>query len=132
MLAGITFWVVSTRLGIARDTQGFTTAQDVGVHYLYGLTAFFFLLPGIFGPQHEGLVRRLLRNRVVQAAGIVSYGIYLWHENWIEKYFDWRDVPVFSGQFWPLLAAVVGLTVVSATVSWIAVERPLLRLKHRG
>ena len=102
------------------------------MHYLYGLTAFFFLLPGIFGPQNEGLVRRLLRNRVVQAAGVVSYGIYLWHENWIEKYFDWRDVPVFSGHFWPLLAAVVGLTVVSATVSWIAVERPLLRLKHRG
>jgi peptidoglycan/LPS O-acetylase OafA/YrhL len=128
-LAGLLFWVVSTRLGISRDTPGFTTAQDVGVHYLYGLTAFFFLLPGIFGPQDKGLVRRLLRNRAVQAAGVVSYGIYLWHENWIEMYFDWREVPVFSGHFWSLLAAVVGLTVVSATVSWIAVERPLLRLK---
>jgi peptidoglycan/LPS O-acetylase OafA/YrhL len=131
VLAGVAFWAVSTRIGITRDTQGFSTAQDLGVHYLYGLTAFFFLLPGVFGPQDEGLIRRLLRNRLVQAAGVVSYGIYLWHENWIEKYFDWREVPVFSGHFWPLLASVVGLTAASAFVSWIAVERPLLRLKHR-
>jgi peptidoglycan/LPS O-acetylase OafA/YrhL len=131
-LAAFTFWIVSTQLGISRDTPGFTTAQDVGVHYLYGLTAFFFLLPGVFGPQDEGLVRRLLRNRVVQAAGVVSYGIYLWHENWIAEFFDWRDVPVFSGHFWPLLASVVVLTVASATVSWMAVERPLLRLKPRA
>jgi peptidoglycan/LPS O-acetylase OafA/YrhL len=41
-------------------------------------------------------------------------------------------VPVFSGHFWPLLATVVGLTAVAATMSWIVLERPLLRLKPRA
>lgn len=121
----------STRLGIDRGTAGFTTAQDVGAHLLYGLTAFFFILPGIFGPQDQGAIRRLLQNRVVQALGVVSYGIYLWHENWIDKFLDWRGIAAFSGDFWPMLGAVLGLTIVSAAVSYTVVERPALRLKRR-
>ena len=101
------------------------------MHLLYGLTAFFFLLPGIFGPQDQGTIRRLLRNRVVQALGVVSYGIYLWHENWIEKFLDWRGIAPFSGDFWPMLGAVLGLTIASAAVSYVLVERPALRLKRR-
>ena len=130
-LAALAFWTASTQLGIDRDAHGFTTAQDVGVHLLYGLTAFFFLLPGIFGRQDQGAIRRLLRNRVLQALGIVSYGIYLWHDNWIAKFLDWRGIAAFSGDFWPMLGAVLGLTVVTAAVSYAVVERPALRLKRR-
>ena len=130
-LAALAFWACSTRLGIDRGSPGFTTAQDVGVHLLYGLTAFFFLLPGIFGPQDQGLIRRLLQNRVVQALGVVSYGLYLWHENWIDKFLDWRGIAAFSGDFWPMVGAVLGLTIVSAAVSYTVVERPALRLKRR-
>jgi peptidoglycan/LPS O-acetylase OafA/YrhL len=93
--------------------------------------SFFSLLPGIFGPQDRGAIRRLLRSRVVQALGVVSYGIYLWHENWIEKFLDWRGIAPFSGDFWPMLGAVLGLTIVSAAVSDAFVERPALRLKRR-
>ena len=131
VLAAIAFWASSTRLGIHRGASGFTTAQDVGVHLLYGLTAFFFLLPGIFGPQDQGAIRRLLRNRVVQALGLVSYGIYLWHENWIGKFLDWRGIAPFSGDFWPMLGTVLGLTIAAAAVSYAVVERPALRLKGR-
>jgi peptidoglycan/LPS O-acetylase OafA/YrhL len=130
-LAALAFWACSTRLGIDRGAHGFTTAQDVGVHLLYGATAFFFLLPGVFGPQDQGAIRRLLRNRVVQAMGVVSYGIYLWHENWIGKFLDWRGIAAFSGDFWPMLGAVLGLTLVSAAASYAVVERPALRLKRR-
>ena len=123
-LAALAFWAVSTRIGVDPSVPGFTTAQDIGVHELYGLTAFFFLLPGIFGPQDEGLIRRLLRSRVAQSIGLVSYGIYLWHENWISEYLDWRNQRVFSTPFWPLLGAVLGFTLVSAAVSYLLVERP--------
>lgn len=130
-LAALTFWAVSTRIGVDPSVPGFTTAQDIGVHELYGLAAFFFLLPGIFGRQDEGLIRRLLRSRVAQSLGLVSYGIYLWHENWIAEYLDWRNLRVFSAPFWPMLGAVLGLTVVSAAVSYVVVERPALGLKRR-
>ena len=129
-LAALAFWAVSTRIGIDPSVPGFTTAQDIGAHELYGLTAFFFLLPGIFGPQDAGLIRRLLRSRVAQSIGLVSYGIYLWHENWISEYLEWRNLRVFSAPFWPMLGAVLGLTVVAAAVSYLLVERPALRLKH--
>jgi peptidoglycan/LPS O-acetylase OafA/YrhL len=130
VLAALAFWTASTRLGIDRASAAFTTAQDIGVHELYGLTAFFFLLPGIFGPQDRGLIRGLLRNRVAQALGVISYGIYLWHENWIAEFLDWRGIAPFSGYFWPMLGAVLALTVASATVSYLLVERPALRLKR--
>jgi peptidoglycan/LPS O-acetylase OafA/YrhL len=130
-LAALAFWVVSTRLGIHRASADFTTAQDVAVHELYGIVALFFLLPGIFGAQDRGLIRALLRSRVAQALGVVSYGIYLWHENWIAKFLDWTNHSPFDAPFWSMLAVTIGLTVAAATVSWFALERPLLRLKHR-
>jgi peptidoglycan/LPS O-acetylase OafA/YrhL len=130
-LAAVAFWAVSTRIGIDPRVPGFTTAQDIGVHELYGLTALFFLLPGIFGRQDVGVIRRLLRSRVAQSLGLVSYGIYLWHENWISEYLEWRHQQVFAAPFWPMLGAVLGLTVVSAALSYAVVERPALRLKHR-
>jgi peptidoglycan/LPS O-acetylase OafA/YrhL len=130
-LAAVAFWVVSTRIGIDPSVPGFTTAQDIGVHELYGLTAFFFLLPGVFGAQDEGLIRRVLRSRVAQSLGLVSYGIYLWHENWISEYLEWRDLRVFAAPFWPMLGAVLALTLASAALSYVLIERPALRLKHQ-
>ncbi len=44
---------------------------------LYGLFAFFVVLPAVFGPQDRGVVRGLLRARPVALLGVVSYGIYL-------------------------------------------------------
>jgi peptidoglycan/LPS O-acetylase OafA/YrhL len=130
-LAALTFWTVATRIGVDPRFPGFTTMQDIGVHELYGVTALFLLLPGVFGSQDTGAIRRILRSRVAQALGLVSYGIYLWHENWISEYLDWRNARVFHTPFWPLLGAVLALTLVSAAVSYVVVERPALRLKYR-
>src|SRR5579884_851526 len=45
---------------------------------LYGLFAFFLLLPAVFGPQDRSLVRRFLQCWPVAAIGVISYGVYLW------------------------------------------------------
>ena len=80
--------------------------------------------------------------------GTISYGIYLWHEGWIDRYLTWTDLPFraaylsdvpfrwhtdayFSAPWIVFLLSVVGLTIASASLSWFAVERPLLRLKDR-
>ena len=79
-------WAVS-HLGVSRsplehNPPGRGLAQEV----LYGLFAFFLLLPAVFGPQHTGTIRWVLRWKPVAALGVVSYGVYLWHQAWVDMY----------------------------------------------
>ncbi len=48
----------------------------------------------VFGPQDRSLVRGLLRARPVALLGVVSFGIYLWHESWIELFLRWTKDPL--------------------------------------
>jgi peptidoglycan/LPS O-acetylase OafA/YrhL len=133
--AGATFWVVSMHLGLPRRLDPLTTPQLVGRQLLYGLTAFFFLLPGVFGPQDRGLIRRALRSWPLARVGLVTYGIYLWHELWIDKYLEWRGIEPFgasgTGPFLTMVGGVAALSLLAAGVSYVVVERPFLRLKDR-
>ena len=43
------------------------------------------LLPAVFGTERRGAVRSLLRFAPVAWLGLVSYGIYLWHQGWIKE-----------------------------------------------
>jgi peptidoglycan/LPS O-acetylase OafA/YrhL len=129
-LAALSFWAVSTRIGLPLQLIHYTSSQQMGKQFLYAATAFFLLLPGIFGPQDRGIIRGILRNRVMQALGLISYGIYLWHDMWIDRVLAWRHLPAFTGSFWLLLRDVGALTLVAATVSYVLVEKPALRLKE--
>src|SRR3954471_5520935 len=130
-LAAGAFWVVSYRLGIPRNKIEYTPWQQMMRQLLYGVTGFLLLLPAVFGPQDRSLIRRLLQTRVVVLAGLVSYGIYLWHNLWLEKVLAWSGTAPFTGHFGRIFAAVVGLAVVSAAVSYVVVEKPALRHKER-
>jgi peptidoglycan/LPS O-acetylase OafA/YrhL len=96
---------------------------------LFGVAACALLVPGVFGPQSRGGFRRFLRLRPVQWIGLVSYGIYLWHEAAIRLYQDWTDTPFFTGSFPAMLAGAVAITLAFAVASYVLVERPALRLK---
>lgn len=99
--------------------------------FFNGVAAFFFLLPGIIGLAEGSPIKRVMAGVVLAYLGTVSYGIYLWHKLWL----DWLKGrpgdpgPGVSWGFWTVLAAVFGLTVVAASVSWFALERPLMRFK---
>ena len=98
---------------------------------LYGLFAFFLLLPAVFGPQDGGLVRRFLRARPVAYVGLVSYGVYVWHELFIAEYRDLTNHRLFSQPLVPLSLVTLGLSVAVATLSYRLVELPFLQLKDR-
>jgi peptidoglycan/LPS O-acetylase OafA/YrhL len=130
---------VTISLWIGRPYPGpnfFTHFEDLGIHYFYLAVAFFFLLPGIFGRPSAGRIRRLLQTRAVVALGLVSYGLYLWNESVIEKFVQWtgRAHPnrfPDTTPLWEMLAVVFVVTLAIATVSYVVVERPVLRLKNR-
>ena len=105
---------------------------DLARQTLYGLFALFLLLPAVFGPQDRGLVRRFLRCWPMASLGVISYGIYLWHQTWIDETLA-RLGPhsLFNLEFWALFFGVLGASVAAATLSYFVVERPALRLKRR-
>ncbi|MBN2623839.1 MAG: acyltransferase [Acidimicrobiales bacterium] len=75
----------------------------------------------------DGVLVRALGARPLVLAGMVSYSLYLWHL----PIFDWleRATPGWS----PVVRSVVGVVaaVAVSTVSYLYVERPFLRRRHR-
>jgi peptidoglycan/LPS O-acetylase OafA/YrhL len=134
-LAAVWFWAASTQLDIPANYNLLSAGQWLSWTVSYGLTAFFILLPGIFGPQDRGVIRGFLRNPVVRYVGLVSYGIYLWHEFFIDKYFDWtgnRPLQLTGSTLVGFLVFVAGMSLLAATISYYVVERPALRLRRGG
>jgi peptidoglycan/LPS O-acetylase OafA/YrhL len=126
-LSAVAFWAVSNiglpLLPIVASPVGPSLARQT----LYGLFAFFLVLPAVFGPQDRGLVRAALRWRPLALVGVVSYGVYLWHEAWIHMYLVWSGDRLFDIPLVTMTAAVGALAIASATLSYRLVERPIMR-----
>jgi peptidoglycan/LPS O-acetylase OafA/YrhL len=144
LLAAVSFWAIAERIGLPRSPQ--PSATPIGwladeQQILQSLFAAFLCLPAIFGPQDRGLVRGFLRSRPVAYLGVVSYGVYLWHEGWLDKFMRWTGRPNvtqlnavthYSGSTFPLiLVLTVAASLVTATIGYYLVERPILRWKDR-
>jgi peptidoglycan/LPS O-acetylase OafA/YrhL len=130
LLAGVSFWAVCTQVDLPLGVGADSPAEWFWRQVLYGTTALFLLLPAVFGPQDRGAIRRFLTTRVVMWLGLVSYGIYLWHEAALDVIRRGYDLAPFTGSFLPMLAGVVALSIAAAALSYVVVERPALRRKE--
>ena len=144
------FWWVAAGAGLGHTSAAIDHRLLWGQHYLYGATAALLILPAVFGPQDRASsrIRWFLQARTMVYLGTISYGIYLWHEAWIDRYLSWTDLgfrgvyfsdtpfawhtnSYFSAPWLVFAAAVLALTIGSASLSWFGLERPLTRFKHR-
>ena len=107
-----------------------TAWGGLAVHVAFGLSAALLIAPAVF-VRPGSAPARVLRWRVLAWLGLVSYGIYLWHDPLLGKllqhgaYSWWRGHP-----FLVLTAATFLAAVVAAALSYYAVERPILSLKN--
>lgn len=107
-----------------------------------GLISVLLMLPAVFGPLHRGRLRAVWSWRPVVWVGTVSYGLYLWHLDWMERALGQLDpqaistvwsgwvtgVPGHAPLGW-MVAVGMGLGLASAAVSWYGLERPLQRFR---
>jgi peptidoglycan/LPS O-acetylase OafA/YrhL len=74
---------------------------------------------------------RLLEARVLVAAGVVSYSIFLWHEPLIRWLHDQGLTFEGADGFLVNLVLVAFVTGVASAITYRLVEEPALRLKFR-
>lgn len=119
-------------LGAVAMTDSFRESGEHEVlHALRGACAVLVVLPAIASVADGAVARRLLSMRWLLAAGVVSYGFYLYHQMVLAVVLDLRDgreqnLLLDAG----LVAVSLAGAVVASVVSWVVVERPALALRR--
>ncbi len=128
-LAGGAF-ALSTVDGILGPPASFSDTGYLMRDLLYVVIALGLLVPAAFPGEGRGAVRRVLANPVLRWLGLLSYGIYLYHLAVLAQLSRWglKDhEPVNDMLAWFALGTAG--TILLATISWYALERPALRLR---
>lgn len=140
--AGV-FVVVAYVLGPPPIFTGYRGPYWQGHQALYGLFGLLLLVPLVFGDQARGGVRAVLRWKPIWWVGVVSYGFYLWHFDWMSRavtpieppgtrppWHGWWGLRFADANMTVLMVVGIGTGLAAAAISWYLVERPLLRLKR--
>jgi peptidoglycan/LPS O-acetylase OafA/YrhL len=124
-----------TPLGLPRLGVLDFRARFIGNQLVICLFVALVLLPAAFDSHHRRLPQRVLAWPPLAFAGLVSYGLYLWHAplgTWLAVNTPLRDVYSWSSVPASLVSFAVILTagLLAGTVSYYVVELPFLRLKR--
>jgi peptidoglycan/LPS O-acetylase OafA/YrhL len=122
---------VSTQLDLGFQVGATAPTQAVAKELLYAAVGLLVVLPVALAGATLPRSLRWLGSRPMVALGMVSYGVYLWHEGVLDIYRDMFDVPIFTGSMPVALTVTLVGSVVAAAVSYMLVERPALALKDR-
>ena len=110
-----------------------TSWQYLVRHLCYATVGGALVVLAVTGERDAGVVRRMLGSRIAIWFGLLSYGIYLWHDAVLGRAAAWglhAPAHVPAGVWWPVVGVVGGTAL--AAVSWYGMERHVLRLAHRA
>ncbi|MCW2915253.1 MAG: acyltransferase-like protein [Actinomycetia bacterium] len=103
-------------------------AQYLVSAILYLVIAVALVAPVALSPSHP-LTLAVLGNRVVRWLGLISYGLFLWHQLVIFGWYKVTGRPIWNHDFWLVLPVVLVVGIAISTVSFYVIEKPALRLR---
>ncbi|HEY1739067.1 MAG TPA: acyltransferase [Acidimicrobiia bacterium] len=129
--AGIVlFYVAANKVNVGL-VPGPTPEQSMYRHAMQGVVALLLLLPVVFRGPRPSIVSRILDWRPLVYCGVVSYGIYLWHQSFLDQAIRSQFKPPFHASMALLLTYAIPVSVVVASISWFVVERRAVRWASR-
>jgi peptidoglycan/LPS O-acetylase OafA/YrhL len=125
-------FVVVCNIGLPVNGTSGTVRQDLAREVLFGAVALLLVAPAALGFGARGMTLRLLDSRIAIAFGTVSYGVFLWHDQWLAQLQTWGALTWIPHlRLLSMFVMTLAITIVTAGASWVLVERPLLRRKDR-
>ncbi len=125
-------FVVVCNIGLPTNLTSGSVGEDLARQVLFGVVAVALVAPFALAEDASSRATRVLDSRVAVAIGTISYGVFLWHYDWILQLqtwgaFDWVPSLRLASVF--MMASALALA--TAAVSWRFLERPLLRRAAR-
>ncbi|HEX9258098.1 MAG TPA: hypothetical protein VF855_01075, partial [Acidimicrobiales bacterium] len=124
VFAGAAFLVTVFLLNLPKGIAWVPGPQAIARQTLYGIVAIGLLVPAVLGPP-SGLTRRVTSWAPLVWAGVISYGIYLWHKSFVHEAVSWSGGQAFDANPWAVAALALPLTLVVAWFSHRLVEEPI-------
>ncbi|MBM3662114.1 MAG: acyltransferase [Actinobacteria bacterium] len=124
-VASLLFWITATRLGLP-PSPVLSAREATAMRGMYSLVAILVVLPAVLAAGRGQLARTVLANRVAIWLGLISYGIYLWHEAFQDLFLRWTGDEPLRAPFLGMLVWTLVLSIVAGAASWYLVERPAM------
>jgi peptidoglycan/LPS O-acetylase OafA/YrhL len=119
-----------------------TRFDHMARHELWFVMVTALAVPAVFGRERGGAIRGFLSSKPLQLVGLISFGIYLYHQSvitWVynvagaERGFLTMRFPHGPDYPFPVLLVIsLAATMAVATASYVIVEAPFLRRKARS
>ena len=126
-IAEVTFWIASGLVSVLLSTN---MEHWVQIPYgRYGLPIIPLLLAIIvLSAPFTSLALRLLESRLVYGAGVLSYGVYIYHYPVFSAIYQWMGARGMDPSLSPYLFGLSGVTITLslAWISWVSVEKPAI------
>ncbi len=121
----VLFWVTATQLGLP-PSPVLTAREATAMRGMYSIVALLVVVPAVLAAARGQLARAVLANRVAIWLGLISYGIYLWHEAFQDVFLRWTGDEPLRSPFLPMLVWTLVLSILAGAASWYLVERPAM------
>ncbi len=129
MVCVLLFWVVSTQLDLAVGLSASGFGREMIRQTLYGLIGFILVMPFALGPNIPTRSHKFFGWAPIAWVGLVSYGVYLWHEltfagDWAEYWMPWT---LFDHRFIERLIVATIATLLIAGFNHRYIEDPIAK-----
>jgi peptidoglycan/LPS O-acetylase OafA/YrhL len=134
LLAAALYVGLSLTPGIPRAMSGesYSGAEKLAEHVIYAAVALLVALPALLGDAARSVPGRVLGSRALARLGIISYGVFLWHEPLLAELTERGAANLLpGGPFLSLAAVILPVAIACGALSWAWVERPAIGLSRR-